>query len=119
MPNFDSILANYGMERVDGIVLEGDSDKYMSYQYCIVPEVSYSAITENVYGSGYVLAHDESGDCDYGFPQGFHHLSAASDNFRRFLQQIRRGKHDDFREGKRDESGPFTVGYADPGRYRQ
>ena len=56
MPNFDSILANYGVEREKGIILEGDSDKYMSYQYCLVPDISYSAITENVYDNGSVLA---------------------------------------------------------------
>ena len=46
----------YGVEREKGIILEGDSDKYMSYQYCLVPDISYSAITENVYGNGSVLA---------------------------------------------------------------
>lgn len=110
MPNFDSILANYGMERVDGIVLEGDSDKFMSYQYCIVPEVSYSAITENVYGSGYVLAPMSQGIVttdshrDSITYQPLLTTSDASYN-KEDVENMTTSEKE-----KGDESGPFTVG---------
>lgn len=55
MPNFDSILSNYGIEREEGIILEGSSDNYISYQYCLVPEISVSDITTNAY-NGYIVA---------------------------------------------------------------
>ena len=51
MPQTDRILADYGMIRLPGIVLEGDSSRYISYQYCLLPEIAYSAVTKEVYGS--------------------------------------------------------------------
>lgn len=56
MPNFDAILQNYGVEREQGIILEGDSGKYMSYQYCLIPTVDYSEITSDIYENTYLLA---------------------------------------------------------------
>lgn len=56
MPNFDSILENYGVEREEGIILEGDSGHYMSYQYCLIPTVNYSEITADIYEKTYLLA---------------------------------------------------------------
>ena len=55
MPEFDRILADYGMERKDGIILEGDSGRFISYQYCLIPSVSYTDITAEVYREGYLL----------------------------------------------------------------
>lgn len=54
-PNLDAILSNYGMRRVDGIILEGDSSRYVTYQYCVIPAVNYTDITENVYENAYLL----------------------------------------------------------------
>lgn len=56
MPNFDSVLSNYGVAREEGIILEGDSGRYMTYQYCVIPTVNYSDITARVYGDSYLLA---------------------------------------------------------------
>lgn len=56
MPNFDSILSNYGVAREEGIILEGDSARYMTYQYCVIPTVNYTDITAGVYGDAYLLA---------------------------------------------------------------
>ena len=40
MENFDAVLENYGVERADGIVIEGDAQHYaMQMPYYIVPEV--------------------------------------------------------------------------------
>ena len=54
-PNLDRILLNYGLQRLDGIILEGDSSRYMTYPYCILPSVSYSDMTANVYENAYLL----------------------------------------------------------------
>lgn len=56
MPNFDSILSNYGVERVEGFIVEGDSNSYITYQYCILPTMYYSEITADVYENTFVLA---------------------------------------------------------------
>ncbi len=55
MPNFDSILSNYGVERGKGIILEGDSGSYMTYQYCLIPTVNYSDITADMTENTYLL----------------------------------------------------------------
>lgn len=55
MPNLDRILTNYGLERTPGIILEGDSSRYVSYPYCIIPSVNYTPVTANVYSNVYLL----------------------------------------------------------------
>ena len=39
-PNYDSILAAYGIARKEGIVLEGDAARYVQAPYLLVPELS-------------------------------------------------------------------------------
>lgn len=55
MPNFDSILSNYGLARKEGVLFEGDSGHFMSYPYCLIPNMEYSQITQKLYNSGFVL----------------------------------------------------------------
>ena len=40
MENFDAVLANYGVERTDGIVIEGDSQHYAQMPYYLIPTVN-------------------------------------------------------------------------------
>lgn len=44
MPNFESVLENYGLQRSDGVVFEGDSQHYAAAQmpYYILPELKES-----------------------------------------------------------------------------
>lgn len=56
MPNFDSILSNYGVERVDGFIVEGDSNSYITYPYCILPSMYYSEVTADIYENTFILA---------------------------------------------------------------
>ena len=47
LPNFDSVLENYGVRREDGIVVESDSDYYYPQMpYVLLPEIQSSDITE-------------------------------------------------------------------------
>ena len=55
MPGLDAIIGDYGMKRLEGIVLEGDPSRYISYQYCLIPSVSYTQVTADVYNRGYLL----------------------------------------------------------------
>ena len=57
LPNFDAVLANYGVKRAEGIVFEGDSQHYgMQMSYYLVPTVnSTDASSETVSGGYYVL----------------------------------------------------------------
>ena len=56
MDNFDAVLKNYGVERVDGIVIEGDTQHYAQMPYYLVPTVnSTDAITDFASKGYYVL----------------------------------------------------------------
>ena len=48
--NYDGILAEYGVEVTDGIVVETDSSKYVQRPYYIVPTISASEITTDMTG---------------------------------------------------------------------
>lgn len=54
LDNFDALLENYGVQRVDGIVFEGDSQHYaMQMPYYLVPAINSTEATSEVASSGY------------------------------------------------------------------
>ena len=58
MPNVDTVMDSYGLEAVDGLVIEGDASCYISgYPYYILPTIESSDITQDLYDSNsYILA---------------------------------------------------------------
>ena len=57
MPNFESVWENYGVQPVDGIVLEGNTDNYVSQNpYYLLPNIESGEITSELSSqSRYVL----------------------------------------------------------------
>ena len=56
MENFDAVLKNYGVSRVDGLVFEGDAQHYAAQMpYYLVPTVNSTDITSDVSSSGYYI----------------------------------------------------------------
>lgn len=57
MPNFESVLENYGVRPVEGIVMEGDADHYISQNpYYLLPNIESSDAASGLSsGSRYVL----------------------------------------------------------------
>lgn len=57
MPNFESVLENYGVQPVDGIVLEGNTDNYVSQNpYYLLQNIESGEITSELSSqSRYVL----------------------------------------------------------------
>lgn len=57
MPNFQSVLENYGVRTCDGIVMEGDSDHYIANNpYYLLPDLASNEITSELSSnSRYVL----------------------------------------------------------------
>lgn len=56
MPNYQSILAAYGVEITDGIVIETDKNHYVQVPYYLVPNINYADVTSKMTGgSQYVL----------------------------------------------------------------
>lgn len=57
-PNFDTLMATYGMEFVNGVVVERDSSYYLTtgYNHYLLPVLGQHAITESLMQNGqYVL----------------------------------------------------------------
>lgn len=56
LENFDSILKNYGVKRADGIVFEGDTQRYgMQMPYYLIPEIQSTDASGDVASSGYMV----------------------------------------------------------------
>ena len=55
MENFDAVLANYGVERTDGIVIEGDSQHYAQMPYYLVPTVNSTDAISDFASKGYYV----------------------------------------------------------------
>ena len=57
MPNFNSVLENYGVQTENGIILEGDQDHYIAQnQYYLLPNIESHEINSNLSSkSKYVL----------------------------------------------------------------
>ena len=56
MDNFDAVLENYGVERVDGIVIEGNAQHYaMQMPYYLLPDVSSAEAVSDFSSQGYFV----------------------------------------------------------------
>ena len=56
MDNFDAVLENYGVERVEGIVIEGDAQHYaMQMPYYLLPDVSSAEAVSDFSSQGYFV----------------------------------------------------------------
>ncbi len=56
MTNFEDILAYMGMEVADGMVVEQNKDYYYQSPFYLLPDVSYSTYTADMYTSYYAFA---------------------------------------------------------------
>lgn len=62
LPNFMELLAYYGMDVQEGLVLEGDSRHYMfQAPYVVLPTVYNTEITNSVRGKKYVVMQSSTG----------------------------------------------------------
>lgn len=111
LENFESILEAYGVELVDGIVMENDSSySYGGTPYYLLPEVNSSGYTSSVSGK-YVFAP---------YSQGFLYSEDAEDvSYTSLLEttdkavskvNIENVTTSELEEG--DVEGPFAVGLA-------
>lgn len=56
LANFDEILENYGVQRVNGLILETDSQNYIAQTpYYLIPNIKSNDITGDVATSGYYV----------------------------------------------------------------
>lgn len=55
MPNLATVLAYYGVETVDGVVIEGNSNYYVQVPYYLVPDINNTDVSSDLAGNAYVL----------------------------------------------------------------
>lgn len=55
MENFDAVLRNYGVERVEGIVIESDMQHYAQMPYYLVPTVNSTEAISDFASKGYYV----------------------------------------------------------------
>lgn len=110
MTNFKSILAECGMELVEGVVAEGDSSHYYQNPFYLLPEVAYSDYTASV-GQNYVFAPFVSG---ITFPESsedvtYTALLSASEQA---VSKTNTAAAETFSYEEGDIQGPFTIAVA-------
>ena len=113
-PNLDKLFAHMGIEMVDGMIVEKDTQRYAMVPYYLLPELSSSAYTAGIYGSGrnYIFAP---------FSQGIKILdkSAEGMSYNEFMSTSDKAfaKADtqnvqNYDKGSNDVDGPFAVGLS-------
>ena len=89
-PNLDALLAEYGMTRQEGLVIENDSNYYLygTAQTCLLPNLSSNEITA-------------------GVTDGMHVFTPVAQGI------VKGDSTDDLTEqGKNDPNGPFNIAVA-------
>lgn len=56
LPNFDRVLAAYGITNTYAMVVEGDRNYYSQSPYYLLPEVESSDLTSEIYNQKYIFA---------------------------------------------------------------
>lgn len=56
LPNFDRVLAAYGITNTYAMVVEGDRNYYSQSPYYLLPEVESSELTSEIYNQKYIFA---------------------------------------------------------------
>ena len=98
MPNFASVLENYGVKTVDGIILEADTNHYISQNPSyLLPNIESNDITSNLSSqSRYILMPLAQGIETTGYFDNSEYIN----HIRQFLFQSKCGKYADNGERK-------------------
>ena len=110
MPNLESILADYGLRRVPGIILEGDPARYMSYQYCVMPTVNYTGMTAKFYSGTYLLMPMAQGLEELDTIRGSIEMQPLLTTGPASYSKVDVQNMTTAEKEEGDISGPFTVG---------
>jgi len=110
LPNYRSLISDYNVDIVDGMVVENDRNHYYQNMLYLLPEVEYDEATASVYGGGYVFAPYASGiaiDEEARDAGDVHYLLATTESSfsRANPEEITSGEKEDG-----DIDGPFALG---------
>lgn len=106
MPVLDGLLAGYGLSRVDGYVLEGDTAYYTQVPYLLIPELSTSSpVTKDLKGQNVV----------YPFAQGISVEEVEGLSYRKVLVTSDKAfartdtSTGSYEKTESDTDGPFVL----------
>lgn len=111
MPNLDEVLKYYSLQLQKGVIFEGDSNRYMTYPYYIIPEIATSDVTTSVKDNNQTVVLDSA--------QGIKALDDKRDTVTvtdvlttSEKAYIKENPSDtaNLEKEMSDQSGPFTVG---------
>lgn len=111
LPNFEKIMAYYGVSVAEGIIIEGDADRYyQQIPYFIFPQIDAAPMTDKIidvsvfspYAQG-LLYHEAEGI--YYTPL----LETGYDSFIKAYEESELEIATDFRKEEDDVEGPFVI----------
>lgn len=112
LPNFERILAYYGVSLMDGIVLEGDTDKYYGeIPYFLFPRIHDNEMTDSIYGAtvfvpyAKALLYDEQAEGTFYMPL----LETGESSYCKTYQGENVQIMSDFSKTEDDMEGPFVI----------
>lgn len=112
LPNFNKVLAYYGVSLTDGIILEDDmSNYYGDIPYLTFPQINYDEITDSVYGMA-VFAPYAKGILYQDGTEGMYYtplLESGTDSYCKVFQNVDSQVITDFSKEQGDEEGPFVI----------
>jgi ABC-2 type transport system permease protein len=113
LPNFKKVLAEFNVETVDGIVIEGNSSNYYQYPSFLMPEMEYHTITYPISSANYSVMlpncqgiqviDEEDTDCTVSSI-----LTTSEDAF----SKVDGYNITTYEKEKNDIDGPFSLGVA-------
>lgn len=111
LPNFESVLAAYGVERVDGIVMENDSSYYYgNTPYYLLPQVDSSNYTSSVSGKYVFAPYSEA----FSYPKESEDIGYTPmlETTEKAVSKIDAANAATSKMEDGDIAGPFTVALA-------
>jgi len=110
LPNFESIMAHYGVTKVDGMVVEGDKTYYNQVPYYLLPDVASDTVTDGIYGKYYIFAPFSQGlILPTSATDGITITSLLTTSDSAYAKQDV-SNTDDYSKQLGDIDGPFTIG---------
>lgn len=115
LPNFASILSEYGVSIVEGAVFEENKSKFTQYPFYVLPEISYHDITQALYESKrYIVLPQAAGfqvADEASMPQGVTAETLLSSSDTSYSKtNVQTMESYDKQEG--DIAGPFVMGVS-------
>ncbi len=110
LTNLYSLLGNYGVTAVEGIVIEGARDHYaLGYPYVLMPDMQSSDITDSLISERYYPIFSLSQGLDIGTNSAVTPLLTTSDNA---FSKTAAFALTTYEKEEGDIDGPFTLGVS-------